>query len=95
MSHLHLVDTCSIRPIRIEPLQWLYSKSKLWSQKIALHVEVCSCNQRVSIHRIYLFLPSEQKVWTEREKDYLQTFAKRWNFGTVQKILQIDLDGLP
>ena len=36
-----------------------------------------SCNQRVSIHRVYLSLQSEQKVWTEREKNYFQTFAKR------------------
>ena len=36
MSHLHLVDTCSIRPVRIEPL---------WSQKIALHVEVVAIKE--------------------------------------------------
>lgn len=54
-----------------------------------------SCNQRVSIHRVYLSLPSEQKVWTEREKDYLQTFAKDGSLEWYKKMTESSDDKNP
>merc|ERR1712080_414553 len=36
-----------------------------------------SCAQQVQVHRVYLSSASEDKAWTRREKNLLQTFAEQ------------------
>ena len=55
-----------------------------------------SCAQQVQVHRIYLSADStEDKVWTKREKDLLQTFAEQDALDWYKRITERGEDKNP